>query len=155
MGGQINGKLACTWCTLLVHLGRQGCYDQILFPLKKEQPLKLKMDADERNTSLYPLQALSTMRSRSFSKDIYSNFLKLFIEKSLGVDKVAVCSILQVLPSWTQIGTCGGTIYHAMSHIQQLILSMTLQRLEIWRHSNIDTPTIHEATQLLCKRDVA
>ena len=44
-----------------------------------------------------------TMRSRSFSKDIYSNFLKLFIKKSLGVDQVAVCSILQVLPSLPQI----------------------------------------------------
>ena len=82
-----------------------------------------------------------TMRSRSFSKDIYSNFLKLFIKKSLGVDQVAVCSILQVLPSLPQIGTCGGTIYHAMPHSQQVTLSMTLQCLKIWHRSNIDTPT--------------
>ena len=60
---QINGKLACTWCTLLVHLGRQGCYDQILFPLWTEQPLKLKMDADGRNIGLYPRQALSILRT--------------------------------------------------------------------------------------------
>ena len=70
-------------------------------------PVQPPMDSAEESsvlTVVAPTSAAagfsSAMRSRSFSKDIYSNFLKLFIKKLLGVDKVVVCSILQVLRSF-------------------------------------------------------
>jgi len=64
---QMKGKLACTCCRPLVDLEWLSCYHRSLSSLGKQQTFKKKMAADEWQTGLYLLHALSRVGTARLS----------------------------------------------------------------------------------------